>query len=123
MRVLLDTHAFIWWVQDAASLSSRARTTIADTANECFFSVASAWEMAIKLSIAKLSIDGPLDRFLAEEFAANRVSMLPIKLAHVTRVADLPFHHRDPFDRLWSRRGWRRACPSSRPTRPSTGTG
>jgi len=100
VRVLLDTHAFIWWMDADATLSSRARATIASGANECLFSVASAWEMAIKISLGKLTGRGRIDRDVPEQLAANGISMLPIELAHVARVASLPFHHRDPFDRL-----------------------
>lgn len=100
MRVLLDTHAFIWWMDADAALSRRARATIASSANECLFSIASAWEMAIKVSLGKLTGRGQIDRDVPEQLAANGISMLPIDLGHVARVASLPFHHRDPFDRL-----------------------
>lgn len=100
MRVLLDTHAFLWWIDDHTSLSRRARAAIADPDNECLLSTASAWEMAIKISLRKLELGGSLERFLPEQLAANGFGMLPIDLRHVSRVARLPFHHRDPFDRL-----------------------
>jgi PIN domain nuclease of toxin-antitoxin system len=100
VRVLLDTHAFIWWMDADAALSRRARATIASSANECLFSIASAWEMAIKVSLGKLTGRGQIDRDVPEQLAANGISMLPIDLGHVARVASLPFHHRDPFDRL-----------------------
>jgi PIN domain nuclease of toxin-antitoxin system len=63
-------------------------------------SLASAWEIAIKVSLGTLKIDGALDRFLPEQLAANGFRPLPIDLKHCARVAALPFHHRDPFDRL-----------------------
>ena len=100
MRLLLDTHAFLWWVDDAARLSARARTSIGNPANECLVSLASAWEIAIKLSLGKLRLASTLDRFLPEQLAANGFASLAIDLRHVARVATLPFHHRDPFDRL-----------------------
>jgi len=101
VRLLLDTHAFIWWVRNDAALSRRARAALAAGANECLFSLASAWEIAIKVSLGKLSIiHGRLEQILPEQLAANGFGTLPIDLAHVARVASLPFHHRDPFDRL-----------------------
>lgn len=100
MRLLLDTHVFLWWIGDDPALSRRARAAIADPGNECLLSTASAWEMAIKVSLDKLDLDGNLERFLPEQMAANGFGMLPIDLRHVSRVARLPFHHRDPFDRL-----------------------
>jgi len=100
MRLLLDTHTFLWWVSDHASLSRRARKAIADENNDCFFSVASGWELAIKTSQGKLDVGGSLARFLPEQLALNQFQLLPIDLRHVLRVATLPWHHRDPFDRL-----------------------
>ncbi len=100
MRVLLDTHAFIWWVDANPTLSQRARDVITDGANECLFSIASAWEMAIKLGLGRITGWGKIDRDLPVQLATNGIKLLPIDLAHVSRVANLPFHHRDPFDRL-----------------------
>jgi PIN domain nuclease of toxin-antitoxin system len=100
MRLLLDTHAFLWWVHDARELSRRARAMIADPDNECLVSLASCWEMAIKLSLGKLELPTALERFVPEQLAANRFRQLAIGFRHVCRVAGLPFHHRDPFDRL-----------------------
>ena len=100
MKLLLDTHTFLWWVEDAASLSAKARAAIADPGHPCLFSVASGWEMAIKISLGKLKIPAALDRFLPEQLAANSVEMLGIETRHLALVATLPFHHRDPFDRL-----------------------
>jgi len=100
VRLLLDTHAFLWWVAGSRELSRKARSAIGSGRNECLVSVASAWEIAIKISLGRLRIDGSLDRFLAEQIAANAFQPLPIDLKHAARVATLPFHHRDPFDRL-----------------------
>lgn len=111
MKLLLDTHTFLWWVADDAALSRRARAAIADAGNECLLSLASCWEMAIKLSLGKLTLDGKLDRFLPEQLAANGFLTLPVELAHVARVADLPFHHRDPFDRLLAAQALEEAVP------------
>src|SRR5438132_2984975 len=100
MRVLLDTHAFLWWVEDAPTLSKRARTAIADPDNECLLSLASCWEMAIKISLGKLRLPGAIERFIPEQLSANAFRQLEIDFRHVARVATLPFHHRDPFDRI-----------------------
>ena len=100
MRLLLDTHALLWWVADAPRLSRRARAAIAAPGNECLVSAATAWELAIKVSLGKLKVDGDLARFLGEQLAVNRFRSLPVEVSHAVRVARLPFHHRDPFDRL-----------------------
>jgi PIN domain nuclease of toxin-antitoxin system len=73
---------------------------MAEEGNEYLVSIASCWEIAIKVSLGKLRVEGSLGRFLPEQLAANRFQVLPIDLRHVARVAQLPFHHRDPFDRL-----------------------
>ena len=100
MRVLLDTHAFLWWIADDPRLSARARRAIADRTGECFLSVASCWEMAIKVSLEKLTLAAPIERFVPEQLATNGFGLLAIDVEHVAPVARLPFHHRDPFDRL-----------------------
>lgn len=100
MRLLLDTHAFLWWIADDPRLSPRARSAIATRKDQCFFSLASGWEIAIKVSLHKLAFAAPVDRFIPEQLAANGFDVLPIEFAHVARVSRLPFHHRDPFDRL-----------------------
>lgn len=100
MRLLLDTHAFLWWVNDSPALSRRARTAIASERNECFLSHASCWEMAIKVANGKLTVPGETGRFIQEQLAVNRIRELPITLGHTVAAGALPFHHRDPFDRL-----------------------
>jgi len=100
VAILLDTHAFLWWVDDTPRLSRRARTAIGRPGETCLLSVASCWEIAIKVSLGKLTVEGSLERFLAEQMAANGIEPLGITLSHATRVATLPFHHHDPFDRL-----------------------
>lgn len=100
MRLLLDTHTFLWWVGAGRKLSKKAHAAIASPRNECFVSIASGWEIAIKVSLGKLRIEGALDRFVPEQIGANGFRPLPIDLKHTARVAALPFHHRDPFDRL-----------------------
>jgi PIN domain nuclease of toxin-antitoxin system len=100
MKLLLDTHTFLWWVDASPRLSRKARSAIGSGRNECFVSVASGWEIAIKVSLGTLRIEGALERFLPEQLAANGFQPLAIDLKHTARVATLPFHHRDPFDRL-----------------------
>jgi PIN domain nuclease of toxin-antitoxin system len=100
VRLLLDTHAFLWWVGATRGLSRKARSAIGSGRNECFVSIASGWEIATKVSLGSLKVEGALDRFLPEQLAANGFQPLPIDLKHCARVATLPFHHRDPFDRL-----------------------
>ncbi|HSM50461.1 MAG TPA: type II toxin-antitoxin system VapC family toxin [Thermoanaerobaculia bacterium] len=100
MRLLLDTHVFLWWIAGGEELSRRARAAIADPAHECRLSLASVWEMAIKASLGKLRLPAPVARFVPEQLAANGFLALPIALAHAARVEQLAWHHRDPFDRL-----------------------
>jgi PIN domain nuclease of toxin-antitoxin system len=99
MRVLLDTHAFIWWFEHDRQLSDQAREAVAEAA-EVFLSVASCWEMAIKISRNKLTLANPIDRVIAEQLGLNGFQLLPVDLHDIARVATLPFHHRDPFDRM-----------------------
>jgi PIN domain nuclease of toxin-antitoxin system len=98
MTVLLDTNSFLWWVADAPRLSRRARKAI--ESSDCLLSIASCWEMAIKASLGRLQMPSPLDRFLQRQIEVNGFQLLPVSLEHAAAVRDLPFHHRDPFDRL-----------------------
>ena len=100
MRVLLDTHVFLWWVEGDRTLPARARAVVANRDNECLLSVASAWEMAIKAGLGKLKLSVPVTRFVVENVAANGFRMLEIGVAHAGRVEVLTAHHGDPFDRL-----------------------
>ena len=100
MKLLLDTHAFLWWIGDDARLSDPARDAIADPDNEVSFSVASAWELAIKTGLGRFEPEGKLGSFLGEQVQRNSFQVLPVKLGHAVEVASLPNHHRDPFDRL-----------------------
>ncbi len=100
MRVLLDTHAFIWWVIDDSQLSNAARECIANPDNDVFLSVASAWEIVIKVNIGKLILPEPPLVYIPSRLSSNQFESLPIQLNHVLQVAALPNHHRDPFDRI-----------------------
>ena len=100
MNVLLDTHAFLWWIDNNPKLSSRAREIISDAGNAIFLSAASGWVFAIKARLGKLTLPGDLERFIADQLAANAFSGLPIQLSHALHVYTLPAIHRDPFDRI-----------------------
>lgn len=103
MRILLDMHAFLWFYSGDERLSPTAKAFIADPANECFLSIASVWEVGIKTSIGKLELRVDFAG-LAGFMAANGIELLPITFGHIQQLQQLPFHHRDPFDRLLIRR-------------------
>jgi PIN domain nuclease of toxin-antitoxin system len=100
MRLLLDTHTFLWFFVGDNTLSQTARTLIEDESTEKFFSIASLWEIAIKVSIGKLTLTAPFDDIFPDQLANNGIDVLSITPAHTSAVTTLPFHHRDPFDRL-----------------------
>jgi PIN domain nuclease of toxin-antitoxin system len=100
VRLLLDTHAFLWFVWDDPQLSGAAKTAIEDPTNQKLVSVASCWEIAIKAGSGKLTLDAPAAIFIPRELARNGFDLLDITLAHATGVETLPPHHKDPFDRL-----------------------
>ena len=99
MRLLLDTHVFLWFVTGDDRLSRRARRTIEDDETEFYLSAASVWEMAIKASLGRLTLPAPVEKYIAEKVVSG-VRILPIEWIHAAAVETLPFHHRDPFDRL-----------------------
>lgn len=99
-RLLLDTHTFLWWADDSPQLGAAARKAIGDGGNECYLSLASCWELSIKSSLGKLRLVKPVERFVSEQLAANAFTLLGVEMRHVAKVAKMPFHHRDPFDRL-----------------------
>jgi len=96
MNLLLDTHALLWWLSDDPTLSSAARDAIAEPGNPVYVSAVSIWEMRIKEAIGKLSL--PSD--FADVLTAQPFADLPMTAVHAHAVADLPMHHRDPFDRM-----------------------
>lgn len=100
MKLLLDTHAFLWMSLDDPQLSQNARDLLAETENELWLSPASYWEIAIKISLGKYQLAEALDDFVNREIDNNGVSILPISPQHAQAVTALPFHHKDPFDRL-----------------------
>jgi PIN domain nuclease of toxin-antitoxin system len=100
MNILLDTHAFLWFVDDSPRLSDPARVLIESDDVQPFISMASLWEMAIKISLGKLQLQEPYEKFIPQQLATNGIGVLNLSMEHVAAIAALPFHHRDPFDRL-----------------------
>ena len=100
MKLLLDTHTFLWWITDDQKLSGRAREIISDGSNELFLSAATGWEIAIKVQIGRLKLPEEPIRFILEQMRINAIQSLPIQMNHALHISTLPQHHRDPFDRL-----------------------
>jgi len=100
VKLLLDTHVLLWILQDDPSLSQGARIAYSNPGNELHFSVASYWELCIKLSLGKLRLADGWSSAIERELVQNEVHWLPIQPRHIEAVVDLPWHHRDPFDRL-----------------------
>jgi PIN domain nuclease of toxin-antitoxin system len=100
MKLLLDTQCWLWWFVHPERLSEEAIAHIADETNQLWFSVASIWEMGIKVAIGKLSLPEPLDDYLSHRMGQLGMRSLDITATHALRAALLPLHHRDPFDRL-----------------------
>jgi PIN domain nuclease of toxin-antitoxin system len=100
MKLLLDTHTFLWFIGGSDHLSPTARALIDDASNQPFLSVANLWEMAIKLSLGKLSLAQPFELLIPQQMQLNGIELLGIQIDHLAMVAKLAFYHRDPFDRL-----------------------
>jgi PIN domain nuclease of toxin-antitoxin system len=100
MRLLLDTHTFLWFALGDARLSATARAAILDPANDKLVSPASYWEIAIKISVGKYSLNEPYEVFMQRAIDGNGFLVLPIEYRRTSVLTNLPFHHRDPFDRL-----------------------
>jgi PIN domain nuclease of toxin-antitoxin system len=100
LKLLLDTHTFLWFINGDKRLSAKARDLIEDKENSRFLSVASLWEMAIKVSLGKLRLDVSFDQLSADHIRGNAIDMMSISVAHMDVLSSLPFHHKDPFDRL-----------------------
>lgn len=100
MRYLVDTHTFLWFIMDDPNLSKNAKIEVEHAQNELYLSVASLWEMAIKISLSKLQIPSPFADFVETHITANDFQLLTILPHHLDVVSRLDFHHRDPFDRL-----------------------
>jgi PIN domain nuclease of toxin-antitoxin system len=100
MKLLLDTHIFIWWADQSEKLSPAALSALEDEANELLLSVASVWEMQIKIQLRKLKLSLPLNELVKIQQETNDLTISPVTLTHVLALDALPFHHKDPFDRL-----------------------
>ena len=100
MKYLLDTHVFLWMLSEEKRLSPSAVNTILSPSSELFFSMASYWEICIKLSIGKLKLKRNWPQIFEREMTRNGIQWLAIKPEHTRGVISLPWHHRDPFDRL-----------------------
>lgn len=100
MKILIDTHVFIWWTGYPQKLSSLVSNLLINPNNEPILSIVSIWEMQIKLSLGRLSLNRALPELVNHEIKQNRIILLPIQLEHIYTLHNLPLHHRDPFDRL-----------------------
>jgi PIN domain nuclease of toxin-antitoxin system len=100
MRALLDTNSFLWFISGSDRLSIDAKNFIADMQNQLVLSAASLWEIAIKISLGKLDLLQPYGQLIPQQLEENDIAVLPLEIGHLNKVIDLPFHHRDPFDRL-----------------------
>lgn len=100
MKILLDTHVFIWLDNDPGKLSTKVTQICADSSNLLLLSLASVWEMQIKTQLGKLKLPAPLPEIVRNQVKTNRIQPLPIELSHIFALQNLPLYHRDPFDRL-----------------------
>lgn len=100
MRFLIDTHVLLWFITDDSRLSSRSLEVVTDATHHVFLSVASLWEIAIKSSRGKLHLGRPFETLFPHQLEMNGISILPIEVEHLSTLTQLPFHHRDPFDRV-----------------------
>lgn len=100
MKLLVDTQCWLWWFAQPERLSEEAIAHIADEANELWFSVASVWEIGIKVAIGKLPLPEPIDRYISSRMVQLGTQSLEITATHALQAAALPLHHRDPFDRM-----------------------
>ncbi|MGA7119302.1 MAG: type II toxin-antitoxin system VapC family toxin [Polyangiaceae bacterium] len=100
MKLLLDTHVLLWAATDPSRLTAAARAAIEDGANDVLVSVVTAWEIAIKQSLGKLELASPAERWLPDVLRRTGFEVADLELSGALRVRGLPWHHRDPFDRL-----------------------
>jgi len=100
VRVLLDTHVLLWWVEDPSKLSATASAVLTDPLNELYLSSASVFEMGTKVAIGKLKLRSGVEALVGAASALGNILPLPVTFRHCYRLSDLPLHHRDPFDRL-----------------------
>ncbi len=100
MKLLFDTHTFIWWDSEPNKLSSKALELLSNSANIKLLSIVSIWEIQIKHQLGKLSLILPLKNIIDEQINNHNISILPIATDHILGLNNLPLHHKDPFDRL-----------------------
>jgi PIN domain nuclease of toxin-antitoxin system len=100
MKILLDTHTFIWYITDSPQLSQNAKQLIENENTEKLLSLASVWEMGIKHPIGKLNFSRPFMEFIKEQLVITNIGLLGIDFEHIEVITTLPLHHRDPFDRI-----------------------
>ncbi|NJL23502.1 MAG: type II toxin-antitoxin system VapC family toxin [Leptolyngbyaceae cyanobacterium SM1_3_5] len=100
MKLLIDTQCWLWWFAQPERLSKEAIAQISDESNQLWFSVASVWEIGIKVAIGKLSLPEPIDSYIPTRMTQLGTRSLEITAPHALRAAALPLHHRDPFDRM-----------------------
>ena len=100
MEYIIDTHTLLWIVDDDPQLSKKVRSIYLNPANDIYISLASIWELVIKVSLKKLIIDDSIGNFVNTQIKGNSIRILEIKLNHITALENLPYYHRDPFDRL-----------------------
>lgn len=100
MKLLLDTHAFIWWMIQTSRLSATALAAMQNPQNELLLSVISLWEMQLKIQLGRLHFKLPLPELIEEQQQLNGIKLLLLKPEHIYALSQLPFHHQDPFDRL-----------------------
>ena len=100
MKLLLDTHAFLWWDSEPDRLSATAFNACKDPSNILILSTVSVWEMQVKSQLGKLTLNLPLPEVIKGQQETNKLIILPMALEHVLALQDLPPHHKDPFDRL-----------------------
>ncbi len=111
MRVLLDSHTFLWFIYGDPKLSGRAREVIESDDNQRLLSTASLWELSIKASLGKLRLTLPMTELVNEHVIGNAMSLLTIDPGHLDVLTTLPFHHKDPFDRLIISQGLAEGIP------------
>ncbi|MEL6260220.1 MAG: type II toxin-antitoxin system VapC family toxin [Cyanobacteria bacterium J06626_6] len=100
MKLLLDTHAFIWWDSAPNKIPAATLQQLENLENEVYVSIASLWEIQIKTQLGKLTLEADLGTLVRQQQSENSISLLPISLPHILDLNQLPHHHRDPFDRI-----------------------
>ncbi len=100
MSILLDTHTLLWFIMGSPKLSTTARSLVENPDFQPFISTANLWEIAIKVSIGKLTLAQTLEMLMSEQLVVNGIDLLEINTKHILAVSQLPYHHGDPFDRM-----------------------